>query len=118
MRAITSGLLEFVRQRRTRAFCKALYYISEAIRDVIAPYAAGRYYRLELVPLLNLPELLGLIEELWDTADDDVTLSVRCVTAAITTFIIAPPVSVLEKFLPLGVRLIGRQTPGSDFLSR
>jgi hypothetical protein len=42
---------------------------------VLAPYAAGTY-PLELLPLLYFPELLSLIEELWDTADDDVALSV------------------------------------------
>ncbi|KAF8492556.1 hypothetical protein F5888DRAFT_890509 [Russula emetica] len=117
-RAITSGLSELVQQRRTRACLKALYYIPGAIRDVLAPYAAGTYYCLELLPLLNSPESLSLIEELWDTTNDDVALSVRCVTAAITAFIITPPVSVLGKFLPSGVRFIGREAPGSDFLSR
>jgi hypothetical protein len=116
-RAITSGLSEFVQQRRTQACLKALYYIPGAIRDVLAPYAAGAYNCLELLPLLNSPESLTLIEELWDTANKDVALSVRCVTAAITAFIVTPPVSVLEKFSPPGVRFIGRETPGSDFLS-
>ena len=117
-RAITNGLSEFVQRRRTQACLKALYYIPGAIRDVLAPYAAGTYYCLELFPLLNSPESLGLIEELWGTANDDVALSVRCVTAAITAFIITPPVSVLEKFLPHGVQFIGRGEPGSSFLSR
>jgi hypothetical protein len=117
-RAITSGLSEFVQQRRTQACLKALYYIPGAIRDVLAPYAAGAYNCLELLPLLNSPESLSLIEVLWDTANDDVALSVRCVTAAITAFIVTPPVSVLKKFLPPGVRFIGRETTGSDFLSR
>jgi hypothetical protein len=63
----------------------------------------------------QLPWSMSLIEELWDTANDDVALSVRCVTAVIAA---TPPVSVLEKFLPPGVRFIGRETPGSDFLPR
>ena len=117
-RAISSGLSGFVQQRRTQACLKALYYVPGAIRDVLAPYAAGEYHCLELLPLLNSPESLSLIEKLWNTANDDVALSVRCVTAAITAFIITPPDSVLEKFLPSGVRFIGRETPGSDFLSR
>ena len=117
-RAITSGLPEFVQRRRTQVCLKALYYIPGAIRDVLAPYAAGTYNCLDLLPLLNSPESLRLIEELWDTDNDDVALSVRCVTAAITAFIVTPPVSVLEKFLPPGVRFIGRDTPGSEFLSR
>ena len=117
-RAITNGLSEYVQQRRTQACLKALYYIPGAIRDVLAPYAAGAYYCLELLPLLNSPQSLSLIEELWDTANDDVALSVRCVTAVIAAFIITPPVPVLEKFLPQGARFIGREAPGSDFLSR
>jgi hypothetical protein len=117
-RAITSGLSEFVQKRRTQACLKALYYIPGAIRDVLAPYAAGAYNCLELLPLLNSPESLSLIEELWDTDNNDVALSVRCVTAAITAFIVTPPDSVLEKFLPPGVRFIGGESPGSDFLSR
>jgi hypothetical protein len=92
--------------------------IPGAIRDVITPYAAGTYNYLELLPLLNSDESLSLIEELWDTDNNDVALSVRCVTAAITAFIVTPPDSVLEKFLPPGVRFIGRETPGSDLLSR
>ena len=81
----------------------------EAIRDVLAPHAAVTYYCLELLPLLNPPESLSLIEEWWDTATmTSVALSVRCVTAAITAFIIAPPVSIHEKFVPPGVRFIGR----------
>ena len=117
-RAIKSGLSEFVERRRTQVCLKALYHIPGAIRDVLAPYAAGTYYCLELLPLLNSPESLNLIEELWDTANDDVALSVRCVTAAITAFIITPPDSVLKKFLPPGVRFIGGETPGSKFLSK
>ena len=91
--------------------------IPGAIRDVLTPYAAGTYICLDLLPLLNFPEPFSLIEELWDTANDDVALSVPCVAATITAFIIIPLVSVLEKFLPAGVRFIGRD-PGSDFLSR
>jgi hypothetical protein len=82
--------------------------VVEAFRDVLAPYAAGTYNCLDLLPLLRL------IEELWDAANDEVALSVRCVTG----FIVTPPVSVLETFLPDGVQFIGRDTPGSDFLSR
>ena len=117
-RAIMGGLSEFVRQRRTQACLKALYYIPGAIRDVLAPYAVGIYHCRELSPLLNSPESLNLIEELWDTANDDVALSVRCVTAAITAFIITLTVSDLIKYLPPGVRFIGGETPGSNFLSK
>jgi hypothetical protein len=117
-RAVTSGLSEFIRRRRTRACLKALYYIPGAIRDVLAPYASRTYYCLEILPLLNSPESLGLIEELWDSADDDIALSVRCVAATISAFFITPPDGVLDKFLPPGVQFIGREEPGSYFLSR
>ena len=117
-RAMTSDLSGYVQQRRTQACLKALYYVPGAIRDILAPYAAGEYHCLELLPLLNSIESLSLIEKLWDTANDDVALSVRCVAAAITAFMITPPDAVLEKFLPSGVQFIGGETPGSDFLSR
>ncbi len=117
-RVVTGGLSESAQQQRTKACLKALYYIPGAIRDALAPYAAGTYYCLELLPLLNSHESLGLIEELWGTANDDVALSVRCVSAAVTAFIITPPVSVLEKFLPPGVRCIEEEKFGSDFLSK
>ena len=117
-RATTSGFSEFIRQRRTQACLKALYYIPGAIRDVLAPYAARTYYCLEILPLLNSSESLDLIEELRDTADDDVALSVRCVAATISAFIITPPVCVLDKFLSRGVQFIGKEEPGSKFLSR
>jgi Family of unknown function (DUF6535) len=117
-RAITSGLSEFIRRRRTQACLKALYFIPRAIRDVLAPYAARSYYGLEILPLLNSSESLDLIEELRDTADDDVALSVRCVAATISTFIITSPVGVVDKFLSSGVRFIGREELGLLFLSR
>jgi hypothetical protein len=122
-RSISSGLEDSIRRRRTRACLKALYYIPGAIRDVLAPYAAGTYYCLNILPLLNSPESLDLIEELWDTAkddiaNDDIALSVQCVAAAISAFIITPPDTVLDKFLSPGVRFIGEEERGSHFLSR
>jgi hypothetical protein len=116
-RAIASDLSEIIRHRRTQACLKALYYIPGAIRDVLAPYAAGTYYCLEILPLLNSSESLSVIEELWDTANDDIALSVRCVAAAISAFIISPPVTVLDKFLSPGVPFIKEKEPGSHFLS-
>jgi hypothetical protein len=117
-RAITIGLPEFIRQRRTEACLKALYYIPGAIRDVLAPYAAGTHYCMRILPLLNSPESLDLIETLRDTDNDDIALSVRCVAAAISAFIITPPMDFLNKFLPPSVPFIGRQgEPGSSFLS-
>ena len=117
-RAISSGLSEVIRRRRTQACLKALYYTPGAIRDVLAPYAAGAYYCLENLPLLNSTDSLDLIERLWDTTDDDILLSVRCVAAAISTFMITPPDNLLDKFLPSGVQFIGKDEAGLDFLSR
>jgi hypothetical protein len=120
-RSIASGLEESIRRRRTRVCLKALYHIPGAIRDMLAPYAAGTYYYLNILPLLNSSESLELVEELWgtdDKANDDVTLSVRCVAAAISAFIITPPDTVLGRFLSPGVRFIGQEEPGSHFLSR
>jgi hypothetical protein len=118
-RAISSGLSGYIRRRRTQACLKALYYIPGAIRDILAPYAAGTHHCLEILPLLNSPESLGLIEELWDTTNEDIALSVRCVAAAISAFIITPPDNVLGKFLPTGVRFIGgEKEPGSNFLCK
>ncbi|KAF8486401.1 hypothetical protein DFH94DRAFT_713162, partial [Russula ochroleuca] len=115
-RAITSGLSELVRKRRTQACLKALYHIPGAIRDILAPYAAGTHYCLRILPLLNSSESLDLIKELWGTTNDDIALSVRCVAAAISAFIITPPEGVLDKFLPPGVQFIGgEKEPGSNF---
>jgi hypothetical protein len=116
-RAVVSNLSETIRRRRTQACLKALYYIPGAIRDVLAPYATGPHFCVHTFPLLNSEESLDLIEELWDRDNNDVSLSVRCVAAAISAFMINPPERYL-KFLPRGVRFIGREDAGSDFLSR
>ncbi|KAH9173713.1 hypothetical protein EDB89DRAFT_684384 [Lactarius sanguifluus] len=89
-RALTSEVPKAVQQRRTRACLKALYYIPGAIRDMLAPYAAGEDHFSEILPLLNTPESLEIIEELWDTPNDDVALSVRCAAAVVTAFRISP----------------------------
>ncbi|KAH9167242.1 hypothetical protein EDB89DRAFT_2075055 [Lactarius sanguifluus] len=76
-RASMSGLPKSVQQRRTRACLRALYYIPGAIRDILAAYTADEQYYLEILPLLNAPELLEIIDELWDTPNDAIALSVR-----------------------------------------
>ena len=116
-RAIASNLSGIIRWRRAQACLKALYYIPGTIRDVLAPYATGPHFCVHIFPLLNTEESLDLIEELWDRDNNDVSLSVRCVAAAISAFMINPPERYL-KFLPRGVRFIGREDAGSDFLSR
>ncbi|KAH9029364.1 hypothetical protein EDB83DRAFT_1894976 [Lactarius deliciosus] len=62
-RAFTGKLPIAVQQRRTRACLKALYYIPGAIRDILAPYAAGEDRSSEILPLLDSPESLEIIEE-------------------------------------------------------
>ncbi|KAH8977926.1 hypothetical protein EDB86DRAFT_2861363 [Lactarius hatsudake] len=107
-----------VRPQRTRACLKALYYIPGAIHDILAPYAAGEHYCLELLPLLNSPESLEIIEELWDTPNDDVALSVRCAAAVVAAFMITPPRRALDHFVTRTIPLIWEDDVGKEFLSK
>ena len=102
--------------QQKRSCLKALYYIPGAIRDLLASYAAGKHYCLEILPLLNSPESLEIIDELWDTPNDDVALSARCVAAAVAAFVITPPRRVLDHFLTPDVRLIVDDDTGRQFL--
>jgi hypothetical protein len=117
-RAIMSDTSKFIQQRRTRTCLKALYHIPGAIRDVIASYAAGRQYCVELLPLLNSPESLEIIGDLWDSPVEDAALSVRCVAAVVAAFMINPPHHVLENFLTPNVPFIGDDYIGQQFLAR
>ncbi|KAI9433491.1 hypothetical protein H4582DRAFT_2060905 [Lactarius indigo] len=116
-RATASDLSETLRRQRIKACLKALYYIPGAIRDVLAPYAAGKHYCLVILPLLNTPESLEIIEELWDTPRDDVALSVRCVATVIAAFMITPPRRTLDIFLE-DVPFIWDDDAGKKFLSK
>ncbi|KAI9434963.1 hypothetical protein H4582DRAFT_2100676 [Lactarius indigo] len=117
-RALTSKLPKSVQQRRTRACLKAIYYIPGAIRDLLAPYAAGEHYCLELLPLLNSPESLEIIDELWDTPDDDTALSVRCAAAVVAAFMITPPRRSLDNFVASTIPFIWEHDAGKSFLSK
>ncbi|KAH8983808.1 hypothetical protein EDB86DRAFT_2833803 [Lactarius hatsudake] len=117
-RAFTSQLPKSVQQRRTRACLNALYYIPGAIRDVLAPYAAGKHYCLEILPLLNTPESLEIIDELWDSPNDDVALSVRCAAAVIASFMITPPRRTLDNFVAPDVGFIWDDNTGKQFLAK
>ncbi|KAH9054995.1 hypothetical protein EDB87DRAFT_1795480 [Lactarius vividus] len=117
-RAFTSQLPKSVQQRRTRACLKALYYIPGAIRDVLAPYAAGKHYCLEILPLLNTPESLEVIDELWDTPNDDVALSVRCAAAVVAAFMITPPRRTLDNFVAPDAAFIWDDNIGKQFLAK
>ncbi|KAH8991237.1 hypothetical protein EDB92DRAFT_685347 [Lactarius akahatsu] len=117
-RALTSKLPKSVQQQRTRACLKALCYIPGAIRDLLATYAAGEHYCLELLPLLNSPESLEIINELWDTPDDDVALSVRCTAAVVAAFMITPPRRSLNNFVTSAIPFIWKDEVGKQFLSK
>ncbi|KAI9439577.1 hypothetical protein H4582DRAFT_2074935 [Lactarius indigo] len=117
-RALTSKLPKYVQQRRTRVSLKALYYIPGAIRDLLAPYAAGEHYCLEFLPLLNSPESLEIIDELWDTPDDDIALSVRCAAAVVAAFMITPPRRLLDKFVAGTNPFLWEHDSGKQFLSK
>ena len=117
-RAITSNLSEPIGPQRIKASLRALYYIPGAIRDLLAPYAAGKFYCSQILPLLNTVESLEIIDELWDNPGDDVALSVRCAAAVVYSFMITPPRRELEALLPRGVSFIGNTEEGKQFLSR
>ncbi len=117
-RAFTSKLPKSVQQQRTRACLRALYYIPGAIRDLLAPYAAGTHYCLGILPLLNSPESLEVIDELWDTPDNDVALSVRCAAAVVAAFMITPPRRTLDKFVTSNIQFIWKDTAGKQFLTK
>ncbi|KAH9053681.1 hypothetical protein EDB87DRAFT_1650747 [Lactarius vividus] len=95
----------------------ALFYIPGAIRDVLAPYAVGKYYCLEILPLLNSPESLETIEELWDSPNDDVALSVRCAAAVVAAFMITPPRRILDYFVDPNISFIWNGDAGKRFLA-
>ncbi|KAI9439014.1 hypothetical protein H4582DRAFT_2128559 [Lactarius indigo] len=91
-RAFTNGLPRSDQRRRTRACLRALYYIPGAIHDVLAAYAAREEHFQEVSPLLNTPESLEIIDELWDSPNDDVALSIRSRTS---DFVLATTMSLL-----------------------
>ncbi|KAH8977819.1 hypothetical protein EDB86DRAFT_3091418 [Lactarius hatsudake] len=117
-RAFTSQLPKSVQQRRTRACFRALYYIPGAIRDLLAPYAVGRQYCLEILPLLNSSDSLAIIDELWDSPNDDVALSVRCVAAVVSAFMITPPRRVLDDFVTPNVCFTEDDITVEQFLAK
>ena len=117
-RAITNKLSKPIQQRRTQTCLRALYHIPGAIRDVLAPYAVGKYYCLEVLPLLNSPESLKIIDELWDSSNDDVALSVRCAAAVVAAFMITPPRCTLDNFVTPTDGFIGENFACQQFLAR
>ncbi|KAI9434945.1 hypothetical protein H4582DRAFT_726434 [Lactarius indigo] len=112
-RAITSKLPKSVQQRRTRACLKALYYIPGAIRDILAPYAAEKSHSSEILPLLDSPESLEIINELQNTPNVDITVAIpiRCVAAVVAAHMITSPLSTFDVFF------IGDHNFGKQFLN-
>ncbi|KAH9169192.1 hypothetical protein EDB89DRAFT_2231477 [Lactarius sanguifluus] len=116
-RASTSRPAEFVQEQRTQFCLSALYYIPGAIRDVLAPYAADKGYYQKVLPLLNTPESLQVIDKLWDTPNDDIALSVRCAAAVVAAFMITPPDNLPDDFVTLsdtGERFLARRLHVGD----
>ncbi len=104
-------------QQRTQTCIRALYCIPGAIRDVLAPYAVGKHNCLEILPLLNSSESLEIIDELWDTPNHEIAISVRCAAAVIAAFMITPP-RVLDSFVTPNVGFIGDDIKGTEFLAK
>ncbi|KAI9439590.1 hypothetical protein H4582DRAFT_2056328 [Lactarius indigo] len=117
-RAFTSKLPKSVQQRRTRACLRALYYIPGAIRDVLAPYAVGRQNYQEILPLLNSSDSLAIIDELWDSPNEDVALSVRCVAAVVSAFVITPPRRAPDGYVTPNVGFTENDITGEQFLAK
>ena len=117
-RSLASNLPKSIQQRRTRACLKALYYIPGAIRDVLAPYAVGKHFCLEILPLLNSSDSLAIMDELWDIPNDDVVLSVRCVAAVVSAFMITPPHHVLENLVTPNACFTGDDVFSQQFLAK
>ncbi|KAF8261485.1 hypothetical protein EI94DRAFT_795691 [Lactarius quietus] len=117
-RAIESKLAKPIQQKRTKTCLRTLYHIPGAIRDILASYAAGKHYCLEILPLLNSPESLDIIDELWDTPNDDVALSVRCAAAVVAAFMITPPRRTLDTFVTPIFDFIGDSMTGKQFLAK
>ncbi|KAF8261489.1 hypothetical protein EI94DRAFT_1745881 [Lactarius quietus] len=117
-RAMTSSPSKPIPRQRIKVCLKALYCIPGAIRDLLAPYSGKKIYCLEILPLLSSIESLEVIGELWDDQRDDIAISVRCAAAVIYSFMITPPRTTLDKFLPSNVPFIGDIPESKGFLSK
>ena len=63
--------------RRIKACLRAVFCIPSAIRPLLV-VAASRYYRQEILQLLNSPESLGIIDELRDIHVGDIAIRSVC----------------------------------------
>jgi hypothetical protein len=117
-RAMLSNLPKQIKQKRIQTCLRALYHIPGAIRDLITPYAAEEDHFRFTLGLLNTQESLEVIDELWDTQNADVALSVRCAAAVITAFMITPPRGTLDMLTALNFVFIGNGNTGKQFLDK
>ena len=104
--------------KRTQTCFTALYHIPGAIHDLLSPYAAADKLCYHTLLLLNSPESLDIIDELWDLPNDDVRLSVRCAVAVVAAFMITPPRSALHLVEELSYVFIGDDHTGKQFLAK
>ena len=104
--------------RRIRTCFIALYHIPGAIHDLLSPYAAADDLCRYTLLLLNSPESLEIIDELWNLANDDVRLSVRCAAAVVAAFMITPPRNVLDQVASFNMVFIGDDNTGKQFLAK
>ena len=116
--AVFSNLSKDNRHKRIRTCLTALYHIPGAIRDLLSPYAAADDLYLYALGLLNSPESLEIIDELWDLLNDDVKLSVQCVAAMVAAFMITPPRSALNMVADFNIVFIGDDNTGKQFLAK
>ena len=87
------------------------------MRDLLSPYAAADDLFFHTLLLLNSPESLEIIDELWDLLNDDIRLSVRCAAAAVAAFMITPSRSALDMVEDLNYVFIGDDHTCKHFLA-
>ena len=104
--------------KRIQTCFTALYHIPGAINELLSPYAAADELYIHTLPLLNSPKSLEIIYELWNLANDDVRLSVRCAAAVVAAFMITPPRSALDMVEQFNVVFIGDDHTGKQFLAK
>ncbi|KAI9439658.1 hypothetical protein H4582DRAFT_2215160 [Lactarius indigo] len=78
---------------------------------------AGEHYVLGILPILNSPESLEIIEELWDSPNDDVALSARCAAVVVAAFMITPQRRTPDRFIDPDVHFIWDDDASKQFLA-
>ncbi|KAN0130536.1 hypothetical protein V8E53_011622 [Lactarius tabidus] len=119
--AVEFDLSKYSRQKRLKTCFKALYYIPGAVHDLLAVHIPDGAPLFWLLPLLDTPESLEIIDDLQDLDElnDDVALSARCVAAVVAAFMITPPRRALEDpALTRYFSFIGDDNTGKQFLAK